>query len=86
MALKVLLRKLLDDPEFLLRFQNEAASTGRISHHNVVTIYESGQADDGTPYIAMQYLEGRTLRDALKTREPCPSRSAPTFSCKPHGG
>jgi serine/threonine protein kinase len=40
-ALKVLSRKLLDDPEFLLRFHNEAASTGRIHHPNVVTIYES---------------------------------------------
>ncbi len=57
-ALKILLRKLLDDPEFLLRFQNEAASTARIHHPNVVTIYDSGQTDDGTPYIAMEYLEG----------------------------
>jgi serine/threonine-protein kinase len=71
-ALKVLLRKLLDDPEFLLRFQNESASTGRIHHPNVVTIYESGQADDGTPYIAMEYLEGETLRHALKTRGALP--------------
>lgn len=67
-ALKVLLRKLLDDPEFLLRFHNEAASTGRIHHPNVVTIYESGQADDSTPYIAMEYLEGETLREALTQR------------------
>lgn len=71
-ALKVLLRKLLDDPEFLLRFQNEAASTGRIDHPNVVTIHESGQADDGTPYIAMQYLEGEPLRAALKARGALP--------------
>jgi serine/threonine-protein kinase len=71
-ALKVLNRKLLDDPEFLLRFQNEAASTGRIRHPNVVTIYESGQADDGTPYIAMEYLEGETLSHALKTRGALP--------------
>ncbi len=67
-ALKVLLRKLLDDPEFLMRFTNEAASTGRIHHTNVVTVYESGQADDGSPYIAMEYLEGETLRQALKER------------------
>ena len=67
-ALKVLNRKLLDDPDFLLRFQNEAGSTGRIHHPNVVTIYESAQADDGTPYIAMEYLEGETLRGALKRR------------------
>ena len=67
-ALKVLNRKLLDDPEFLLRFQNEAASTGRIHHPNVVTIYESGQADDGTPYIAMEFLDGESLRQALTRR------------------
>ena len=42
-ALKVLNRKLLDDPEFLRRFQNEAGSTGRIHHPNVVSIYESAQ-------------------------------------------
>ena len=62
----------MDDPDFLLRFQNEAASTGRIHHPNVVTIYESGQADDGTPYIAMEFLEGESLREALKRRGPLP--------------
>jgi serine/threonine-protein kinase len=71
-ALKVLSRKLLDDPNFLLRFQNEAASTGRIHHANVVTIYESGQADDGTPYIAMEFLEGESLAEALKRRGALP--------------
>src|SRR5208337_3728976 len=71
-ALKVLSRKLLDDPNFLLRFQNEAASTGRIHHPNVVTIYESGQADDGTPYIAMEFLEGESLRQALARRGALP--------------
>jgi serine/threonine protein kinase len=71
-ALKVLSRKLLDDPDFLLRFQNEAASTGRIHHANVVTIYESGQADDGTPYIAMEFLEGESLRQALSRRGALP--------------
>ena len=71
-ALKVLNRKLLDDPEFLLRFQNEAGSTGRIRHPNVVTIYEAAQADDGTAYIAMEFLDGETLRDALKERGALP--------------
>ncbi|MGD1103714.1 MAG: serine/threonine-protein kinase [Terriglobia bacterium] len=71
-ALKVLNRKLLDDPDFLQRFQNEAASTGRIHHPNVVTIYESGQADDGTPYIAMEFLEGESLRQALARRGQLP--------------
>ena len=67
-ALKLLARKLLDDPEFLERFRNEAASTGRIRHSNVVTIYESGQTDDGTPYIAMEYLEGKNLRQTIASR------------------
>ncbi len=71
-ALKVLSRKLLDNTDFLLRFQNEAASTGRIHHANVVTIYESGQADDGTPYIAMEFLEGESLRQALARRGALP--------------
>jgi len=83
-ALKVLNRKgfafschsslvtALDDPDFLQRFQNEAASTGRIHHPNVVTIYESGQADDGTPYIAMEFLEGESLRQALARRGALP--------------
>lgn len=84
-ALKVLNRKLLDDPEFLLRFQNEAASTGRIHHPNVVTIYESGQANDGTPYIAMEYLEGETLRDALKTRGALPLAECSTSPTRRSG-
>jgi serine/threonine-protein kinase len=67
-ALKVLNRKLLDDPDFLLRFQNEAGSTGRIHHPNVVSIYESAQGDDGTPYIAMEFLEGESLREVLQQR------------------
>ena len=71
-ALKVLNRKLLDDPDFLLRFQNEASSTGRIHHPNVVTVYESAQSDDGTPYIAMEFLEGESLREVLKQRRPLP--------------
>src|SRR5579862_4584817 len=71
-ALKVLNRKLLDDPHFLLRFENEAGSTGRIHHPNVVTIHEAAQADDGTPYIAMEFLEGETLGDTLRRRGALP--------------
>ena len=71
-ALKVLNRKLLDDPDFLVRFQNEAGSTGRIHHPNVVSIYESAQSDDGTPYIAMEFLEGESLREAIKQQGALP--------------
>jgi serine/threonine protein kinase len=75
-ALKVLNLAYLDGPEFIQRFQNEAGSTGRIHHHNVVTVYESGQGDDGTPYIAMEFLEGSTLGEVLRQRGALPFAEA----------
>lgn len=65
-ALKVLHRKFSEDEEFITRFQNEAASTGRINHPNVITIYESKQASDGTLYIAMELVEGESLTERLR--------------------
>jgi serine/threonine-protein kinase len=73
-AVKVVNRKFLEDPDFLRRFENEAGSTGRIHHPNVVSIYESAQADDGTPYIAMEFLEGESLREVLLQRGALPAQ------------
>jgi serine/threonine protein kinase len=67
-ALKVLSGQGTDDPQYLKRFQTEAAAAGRIHHINVVTIHDYGQADDGTPYIAMEFLKGESLGEALKKR------------------
>ncbi len=67
-ALKVLNGQRLDEPRHLKRFQDEAASAGRIHHPNVVTIHDYGQADDGTPYIAMEFLKGESLRETLRRR------------------
>src|ERR1017187_9408159 len=85
-ALKVLNRKLLDDPDFLMRFQNEAGSTGRIHHPNVVTIHESAQSDDGTPYIAMEFLEGESLREVIKQRGALPLPEVAEILQQPAGG
>ncbi len=52
------------------RFLREAQSAGRLSHPNIVTIYDVGEAD-GLAYIAMEYLSGATLRD-LMNRRPMP--------------
>jgi serine/threonine protein kinase len=52
-------------------FRKEAASTGRIRQQNVVTVYECGQTDDDSPYIAMEFLEGESLADTMHRREPC---------------
>lgn len=46
------------------RFLREAQSAGRLSHPNIVTIYDVGEAD-GLAYIAMEYLQGRTLRELM---------------------
>ena len=67
-ALKILHRKFSEDDEFIGRFENEAASTGRINHPNVITIYESKQAADGTLYIAMELVEGESLTEHLRKR------------------
>ncbi len=60
-ALKILNSTCSEDPEMVQRFQNEAASAGRINHQNVVTIYESRITTDGQLYVAMEYVEGKTL-------------------------
>ncbi len=52
-------------PEFLARFKREAQSAGRLSHPNIVTIYEYGE-QDGMPYIVMEYINGRDLAADLK--------------------
>ena len=46
------------------RFRNEARAVGRLSHPNIVAIYEYGD-DHETAYIAMEYVEGRTLSEIL---------------------
>ena len=48
------------------RFLREAQSAGRLSHPNIVTIYDVGEAN-GFAYIAMEYLPGATLRDLMNT-------------------
>ena len=50
--------------EFEVRFYREAKSAGRLSHANIVTIYDVGETDD-IAYIAMEYLEGESLREML---------------------
>jgi serine/threonine-protein kinase len=80
-ALKVLNRKHLDDPEFPLRFQNDAASTGRVHHPNVVTVCGSGQADEGRPYIVTARLEDESLNTKYNLHEALPWRTSPPPEC-----
>lgn len=57
--------------EYEQRFYQEARAAGRLSHHNIVTIYDVGESGD-VAYIAMEFLEGRELRDVLNERSILP--------------
>ncbi len=64
-AVKVLSPSLLRDPDAAGRFNREATNASRISHPNVCAVYDFGATAEGHLYLAMEYLEGRTLTDAL---------------------
>ncbi|MDQ1629775.1 MAG: eukaryotic-like serine/threonine-protein kinase [Actinomycetota bacterium] len=66
-ALKVMHANLAQDEEFVSRFIREAKSAARLSHPNVVAVYDQG-ADDGHVFLAMEHVPGRTLRDLLRLR------------------
>ncbi len=56
-----------DDPHFLDRFTDEAKTIARLTHPNVVAVYDQG-THDGLPYLVMEYVRGRTLRELLADR------------------
>jgi serine/threonine-protein kinase len=68
-ALKVLHRRFARDHEFVERFRREASAAAGLQHPNVVGVFDRGQYD-GTYYIAMEYLPGRTLKDVIRAEAP----------------
>jgi serine/threonine protein kinase len=67
-ALKVLRPEHLGDAQMAARFVNEAKAIDVIDHPGVVTIYDIGTLPSGAPYIAMEFLDGESLRDRLRGR------------------
>ena len=66
-AIKVLRGDLANDEKFIRRFQREAIAASSLSHKAVVEMYDVGE-DNGTYYIVMEYVEGKTLKQLLKKR------------------
>jgi serine/threonine-protein kinase len=68
-ALKVLHRRFARDTEFVERFRREASAAAGLQHPNVVGVFDRGEYD-GTYYIAMEYLPGRTLKEVIRDEAP----------------
>jgi serine/threonine protein kinase len=68
-AIKVLHRRFAQDQEFVERFRREAKSAAGLNHPNVVGVFDRGE-HEGTYYIAMEFLEGQTLKDIVATVAP----------------
>src|SRR4051812_36197856 len=68
-ALKVLHRRFARDNEFVERFRREASSAAGLQHPNVVNVFDRGQ-HDGTYYIAMEHLPGKTLKEVITADAP----------------
>jgi serine/threonine-protein kinase len=66
MALKVLHREMGDNPEVRARFEREAIAAAHIDHPNVVAASDFGRAEDGSFFMVLEYVEGRSLRSALE--------------------
>jgi eukaryotic-like serine/threonine-protein kinase len=70
-AIKILDDRHASDEQFVERFRREAQNAAGLSHPNIVSIYDRGEAE-GTYYIAMEYVEGRTLKELIVARGPSP--------------
>ncbi|HEV8098601.1 MAG TPA: Stk1 family PASTA domain-containing Ser/Thr kinase [Gaiellaceae bacterium] len=74
-AIKILNDRHAADDSFIERFRREAKNAASLSHPNIVSIYDRGEAE-GTYYIAMEYLEGRSLKELIVGRGPAPIKTA----------
>ena len=69
-ALKVIKPELVGSSEFVRRFQREARAATSLNHPNIVGVYDLGQTDDGALYIAMEFVDGASLKDVIRTSGP----------------
>ncbi|HET9214522.1 MAG TPA: Stk1 family PASTA domain-containing Ser/Thr kinase [Gaiellaceae bacterium] len=78
-AIKILNDRYANDDLFIERFRREAKSAASLSHPNIVSIYDRGEAE-GTYYIAMEVIEGRSLKELILTRGALPIGTAMSYA------
>ncbi len=72
-ALKVMSPQLMNDQAFVKRFEHEALFARKLQHPNVVRVEDIDEAEDGQPFIVMEYIEGRSLKKLVETESPLPA-------------
>ena len=78
-AVKILHHRYASDGQFVERFRREATHAAGLSHPNIVSIFDRGEID-GSYFIVMEYVEGRTLKELLVSRGPCPVPVAVSYT------
>jgi serine/threonine-protein kinase len=78
-AIKMLDDRHAQDEQFVERFRREAKNAAGLSHPNIVSVYDRGTAE-GTYYIAMEYLDGRSLKELIVSRGPAPVKTAVEYA------
>jgi len=69
-AIKIVSSRFIDDEIFLKRFRNEAIVTRKLQHPNAVRVDDLDTTDDGRPFIVMEYVQGRDLREVIEKEGP----------------
>ena len=75
-AVKQLLEHHREDPVLRARLLREAEAIAAVSHPNVVQVLDAGEEPDGTPYVVLEYLEGRSLEGLIAARGALSARDA----------
>ena len=71
-ALKMMSSEMMKDPLFVERFKHEAFMSRKLQHPNVVRVDDIDEAEDGRPFIVMEFIEGQSLKKVIETQGPLP--------------
>ncbi len=75
-ALKLMHKHIVNNPQSIRRFQQEATAASRLNHQNIINIFDVGQDEDATLFMVMDFIEGESLSDLIKTLGKIPVESA----------